>query len=342
MKAPPVRNSPTVAAIGIVSALFILCGSSLCVEVPVNNVIDVITGVGIPGGIAVSPNSKSVYVTGFDQNIIYVVDAATNQVIANDIFGGSRPVLFALTPNGKTLYISNEVTPGTMSVLDTKTLTLGPTVTGIAANPVGIAASPNGKLVYIAGFLSDTVDVYDIAKGTLLTPITVAPGPAAIAFTPNSKTAYISSIPNGTVSVVDVAKGVVEGSPITVGLGAAGMVVTPDGKKLYTLNGTSISVIDTKTNMVVDTIGVGNQDGAFPALTPDGKYLYVPLLGASAGSPGTVVVISTATEAMVGTPITVGVEPIFVAIAPDGKRAYVANFNGGSANGSVTVIAIDE
>ena len=139
-----------------------------------------------------------------------------------------------------------------------------------------------------------------------------------------------------------MAKGVLEGTPIPVGTNPLGVVITPDGKKLYTLNTATTSVIDTKTNTVIHTIDVGNLAGAFPAITPDGKYLYVPQLGTPTNSPGTVVVISTATDTVVGTPIPVGVDPIFVAIAPNGKRAYVSNYGPSLTNASVTVIAIDE
>jgi YVTN family beta-propeller protein len=140
--------------------------------------------------------------------------------------------------------------------------------------------------------------------------------------------------------VIDVKTGTVIGSPIPVGTAPAGIVITPDGKKAYTLNGPNTSVIDTKTNLVTGTISVGNPQNGFPAVTPDGQYVYVPVPNASnpTSQPGTIVLISTDTDTVVGTPITVGLDPVVVAIAPDEKRAYVSNFTGGT----VWVIAIDK
>jgi YVTN family beta-propeller protein len=97
----------------------------------------------------------------------------------------------------------------------------------------------------------------------------------------------------------------------------------------YVTNRTSagtVSVIDTATNTVVATVGVGS----FPlsvAVTPNGQRAYV-----TNQSSNNVSVIDTATNAVVAT-VPVGLAPKGVAITPDGKLAYVAN---GGAAGFVT------
>ncbi|MBV8212433.1 MAG: beta-propeller fold lactonase family protein [Verrucomicrobia bacterium] len=71
------------------------------------------------------------------------------------------------------------------------------------------------------------------------------------------------------------------------------------------------------------------------ALTPDGKYLYVPVQAVPNGS---LVVINTATNA-VTTPapaVEFVAEPSAIAISPDGKHAYVTDY----LDGTLTVIAI--
>ncbi len=141
----------------------------------------------------------------------------------------------------------------------------------------------------------------------------------------------------------------------------------------YVTNGGSstVSVIDTATNMVVATVPVGAIPSA-AAVTPDGKHAYVA--NASIGSTsvsvidtatnvavatvpfgmqpfgvavtpdgkhayvalnafaGTVSVIDTVTNTVVGTPIPVGNVPDGVAVTPDGKHVYVTNFNGGNVS----------
>jgi YVTN family beta-propeller protein len=94
----------------------------------------------------------------------------------------------------------------------------------------------------------------------------------------------------------------------------------------------TITVLDTETNAIVDTITVCTDftcSPLIPVATPDGARLYVTNV-----SHDTVSVINTLTNSVVDT-ITVGQSPWGIAITPDGKRAYVAN------GGSNTISAID-
>src|SRR5215469_14133800 len=90
----------------------------------------------------------------------------------------------------------------------------------------------------------------------------------------------------------------------------------------------NVTVIDTATNKVVTTIGVGLAPSGV-AVTPDGKKAYV----ANRAVSGTVSVIDTATNAVSAT-IAVGSNPVGVAVKPDGSKVYVAN----RGNGTVSVI----
>ena len=87
----------------------------------------------------------------------------------------------------------------------------------------------------------------------------------------------------------------------------------------------AITVLDTATNAVVNTITVCTDSTCsplLPAATPDGARLYVT----NASQP-VVSVIDTLTNTVIET-ITVGQSPWGIAITPDGKRAYVASLSG--------------
>jgi YVTN family beta-propeller protein len=304
---------------------------------PVNTVIDLISGFNGPFGLAISPNNKQVYVSNFLQSTAGVIDTALNLLVDNDIYAGQTPAQLALTPNGDTLYIADNVDPGQMSILETKSLTLNPPITGLGAGPWGLAVTPDAKQVWIANGEGNTVSVFDIETSTLLTPITVGGGPFDVGFTPNGKTAYVANSDDNTVSVVNVATRKVEGSAITVGSSPLALVVSPDGTQVYVANMNTISVIDVATKKVT-SVSMGATVGYRPAFTPDGKYLYVPVWNPTKPNtdPGTIVLISTASDTVVGTPVTVGVQPDNVVISSNGTRAYVTNF----VSDTVTVIAI--
>jgi YVTN family beta-propeller protein len=90
----------------------------------------------------------------------------------------------------------------------------------------------------------------------------------------------------------------------------------------------TVSVIDTLTNTVIDTIPVGNGPLGI-AITPDGTRAYVTNFFFG----NTVSVIDTLTNTVIDT-IPVGNFPEGIAITPDGTRAYVTN----SGDGTVSVI----
>ena len=81
------------------------------------------------------------------------------------------------------------------------------------------------------------------------------------------------------------------------------LVITPDGTRLYTmsLNTKSVAIVDTSTNMVVDTIPVDYNPG-FAAITSNGTRIYI------ANVQNTVSVLETVTNTVTATipvPVTI-------------------------------------
>lgn len=133
---------------------------------------------------------------------------------------------------------------------------------------------------------------------------------------------------------------------IPVGEFPGGVALTPDGSRLYVVNGgdRTISVIDTSTNAVVQTIANTPSGKGEIAMSPDGTRAYVP--GFNNNKQG-VTVIDTTTNTVAGELVGLASgDPIYgIAITPDGGRLYVANGNlvdvDGNYLGSNTVAAID-
>ena len=83
-------------------------------------------------------------------------------------------------------------------------------------------------------------------------------------------------------------------------------------------NANTVSVIDTATNTVADTVSVGTQPRGI-AVHPDGNTVYVGNTGSNFVS-----VIDTATKTVIDT-VTVGNSPFGIAVHPDGSTVYVGN-----------------
>ena len=149
--------------------------------------------------------------------------------------------------------------------------------------------------------------------------------------------AYVTLVNDNAVAVLSTSTNtVIDTDPeangvqhIPVGDRPRGIAISPDGREAYVANAgdNTVSVIDTATKEVVDTITVGREPQGV-AFAPDGATVYVTNV-----KDNTVSVIATATRAQTTT-IAVGRSPQSIAVTPDGQWAYVPNFE----DNTVTVI----
>jgi YVTN family beta-propeller protein len=224
-----------------------------------------------PAGIAVTPDGKKVYVVNGAVGTISVVDTATNRVTSTiDIGNGNgwgEGKGIAVAPDGKKVYV---VTDRGVSVIDTETNKVTSTVE-VGLEPAGIAVTPDGKKIYVTICGIDNVAVIDTATNKVTATMPVE-SPGGVAVTPDGSKVYVANFYNNSVSVIDTTTTNVSAM---VNLGAYGLtlsrgiVVTPDGKKVYVANygsdsvpGNTISIIDTATNKITDTVKVGSNPSA--------------------------------------------------------------------------------
>src|SRR5215467_15493077 len=145
----------------------------------------------------------------------------------------------------------------------------------------------------------------------------------------NPAIVYVSNGGGGITEINTANNSVIATAPFPNN--ANGVVVTPDGQRIYASNRDvgQVTVFDAATNVPITVIPVGNgNDNLGLAISPDGSLVYV----ANQFS-GTVTVIATATNTVVQT-IPTGFEPIWITFSTDDPRAYVSN----QASGTVSVV----
>lgn len=235
-------------------------------------------------------------------------------------------------------YVTNEVSD-TVSVINTANNKVVATI-GVGDIPQGVAVSPDGGAVYVANRCAETfycgagsVSVINAATNQVVDTIAPQyfPGPFGVALSPNGAFAYVTIDDRlGTVSVIRTSDDTIVAT-INVDYGPRGVVVSPDGSRVYVVNtcgkdgdcrhGT-LSVIETTTHPyhVIDTILLGRVSAGI-AMSPDGSRIY-----ATNELDGTVSVVDTETDKVVAT-IPVGSIPSGAAVSPDGSRIYVSNWD---------------
>ena len=117
-----------------------------------------------------------------------------------------------------------------------------------------------------------------------------------------------------------------------VGAAPGGIVVNPQGTRVYVTNtgGTSVSVIDTATNKEIEKIQVAAQP-AFAAINPAGTRLYVTHYVDNPNDPlavGLSVIDTASNTKIAGIPLGFN-SGEGVAVNPAGTRVYVTATRGG-------------
>jgi YVTN family beta-propeller protein len=152
-----------------------------------------------------------------------------------DIAVGANPKGVAVTPDGKTAYVTN-ADPGSalapsgdsVSTIDVKTRTKHPTDIPVGPLPLRVDITADGKTAFVTNNGSDSVSTIEVKTRTKhAADIPVGTDPTGVAVTPDGKTAFVTNQNSGTVSTIDVKTRTKHPTDIAVGEQPSPVAVTP-------------------------------------------------------------------------------------------------------------------
>jgi YVTN family beta-propeller protein len=204
---------------------------------------------------------------------IGVLDVAAQKLTAK-LKAGSDPEEFALSKDGRHIYISNE---------DTKSAT----VIGIASaklehiipvgvEPEGVGTTPDGKQFYVTCEAGGDIYVVDTGSYSAVAHFKVNGRPRSVAFLSAGRIGFIPSESSGELNIIDTVNAkVMKTIALPTGSRPMSVKLSPDEKRLYVSNGRAgtISVFDSHSYELLDTIKAGVRPWGI-ALSPDGKFLF--------------------------------------------------------------------
>ncbi|MBX7448739.1 tandem-95 repeat protein [Mycolicibacterium sp. 3033] len=281
-----------------------------------------------PRGVTVSPDGTRVYVANSADDIVSIVDTASNTVVGTINVGrNTNPADVTVAPDGKRLYVALTGDVDGIAVFDTATNTLLTTIVNDGAIPIAIAITPDGSRAYVANQGNHSVSVIDTATNTITSTVQVGEVPFDIVLSKDGSRAYVASIDYDTY-VIDTSTNTVT-KKIPQSSAVIGLAISPDGSMLYASTSNQITVINPATNTIVGSIyGIAGRPFDI-AFSPDGSLAYV-----TDNSGDAISVIDTAANAVVAT-LHSGRSTYGIVVGPDG-RAWVTDL----ADHTVTPISL--
>ncbi|MFC0107610.1 hypothetical protein [Kibdelosporangium aridum] len=154
-----------------------------------------------PTDIVITPDDTRAYVTSSESTNVWVIDLATQSLIATINMGGTSSPRLALSPDGSSLFVTSGAR---LSVIDVATNTIGKHL-ALSGRAAGVALSPDGARAYVgevreSGFkgVVTTVDTSDLAKIGESVEVTVG----KLAVSPNGAEVYVTGEEGNTDTVV--------------------------------------------------------------------------------------------------------------------------------------------
>ena len=234
--------------------------------------------VALTGSPAAGPNVDESKLPPPDRRYdgVGVIDLASQRLLST-YPSGIDPETFALSHDGRVLYVSNEDS-GQMSAIDLATGRLRVTV-AVGAEPEGVAVSADDRVVYVACETANAVYVVDARSMKVLAQIPTQKRPRAILLARPAHLGYSTDEFGAALtefSTVDykVVKTIDLGDPKVVR--PMGLASPDGGRRLYVTTGRfgKLLEVDTESGRIVRTIdNVGERPWGV-ALSSDGHTAY--------------------------------------------------------------------
>ncbi len=200
-----------------------------------------------------------------DSNAADLIDLATGKSLRR-VPLGDEPEAFDISPDGKTVYVSNE-DAGEASFIDFASGKVLRTVK-VGGEPEGVKLSADGKTLYVTSEVASLVHVIDTASGKVLKNIKAGKRPRRMAFNAGGTELWVTNELDASLSIIDTAKQEVVGTIKFEVKGAraedispVGIQMTRDGKRAFVALGRAnhVAFVDVASRKVTNLVLVGKR-----------------------------------------------------------------------------------
>ncbi|MBP5988936.1 MAG: PQQ-dependent catabolism-associated beta-propeller protein [Piscinibacter sp.] len=200
-----------------------------------------------------------------DSNAADVIDPATGKSVRR-VPLGEQPEAFDISPDGKTIYVSNE-DEAEASFVDAASGKVLKSVK-VGQEPEGVKVSADGKTLYVTSEVASMIHVIDVASAKVLKNVKVGKRPRRMAITPDGRELWVTNELGSSVSIISTADHSVVGEIKFAVKGAraedispVGITMTRDGKRAFVALGRAnhVAFVDVAARKVTDLVLVGKR-----------------------------------------------------------------------------------
>jgi len=202
-----------------------------------------VTGQSFAGGLAVTPDGTTLYVTRVFAQTVSAIDLTSGQV-TKTIALPAEPYTNVVSADGKMLYVSLWGGAKVQAYMLPSMILIEEFNTG--EHPNAMVLSRDGKRLFVACGNSASVWVFDTFSGEAIEQISMSLTPAApttatpnsLALSPDGQTLLVSTADNNAIAVVDVSNGsrsFVNGF-VPTGWYPTGAIFSYDSKQIFMLS----------------------------------------------------------------------------------------------------------
>ena len=253
-----------------------------------------------------------------------IVDPATLKVVGK-VATGPTPHEVAASADGKTAITTDygaKRDGTTLTVIDLASQQqVGEVTFPGLSGPHGIVIKGNKAYFTIEG--SKEIGIFDFVAQNIDFQLSIGQKrPHMLVMSKDGKSMYVSNIDSDTVAIEEMKKKPTQWAAtiVKVGKGPEGIDLSPDGIEVWAANSGdgTVSIIDTGTRKVTQTVDVKTKHSNRVKFTPNGKLVLISDLEA-----GDLVVMEAGPRKEVKR-IHLGKSPEGILVQPDGSRAFVA------------------
>lgn len=184
--------------------------------------------------LSVSPKNHKIYLTNYEEGLVYIIDEFTNNIITN-IFIGTAPFRLEIGDNNQ-VFVTNQ-SDDLIYVIDGEKDKLTTSIKGGGVGPSTIAINNTTKKAYIGNAFDDSISVIDVISHKLVKNISLPNGTYStfLSVDEDNNLIFSSNQNSNSVSIIDGQNDDIL-STLNVGLGPQKPVIDYSSGKIYIAN----------------------------------------------------------------------------------------------------------